>query len=319
MHSKNSNGLACGSNYSCGCNDAPVNPTPSSSCGCSSNLGILYPPAAPAVSKSSNGNRFNNFLAPVRAGAPMTFQPQMAVPVEFSFREGLAFGAAWAASLELGRMIPAQWSVFLENTAQSYGTPVSASGEPWSNRSAFVSGFLIGALSRLGSRSSLTAPNGRTYTRDFLRAQGTFAANTMFDQVRPAILPAIAGPTGMSPMTPGVVRMSTYERFVYLARTAPYGVSVPGWNNTDPASVWVRFLMGNAIPPFPTPPEASLNETILSRVRNWALALLAEQMLGRTYPIPTLEHVRAIASTPWIPICAPGEPRNPDGSCLRLR
>lgn len=203
-------GLACGSNYSCGCGDAAVNPTPSSSCGCSSNLGIVSP-STQTLTITTTGNRFSNLLAPVSNAITMAPPSPMSY-----FREGLAFGVAWAASMERGVTIPPQWHSDLERVSQSQGTSslpglpsslqIALGSSPDSNRAAFVYGFDMGIRVYLERRTSLTSRAGRVYSLDFLRTQGRVVANTLFGQARAAVLPAITGPTGMAPSyTPGVV------------------------------------------------------------------------------------------------------------------
>lgn len=137
------------------------------------------------------------------------------------FREGMAFGVAWAASLEQGRTVSAQWHRDLERAAQNTAIPTSPTGAVASNRDAFVAGFDFGIRIVMERRIEITAPNGRRYSLDFLRTQGRVAANNLFGQTRPAILPAIAGPTGMAPTAPGTVtQMSTYDQFMGIARSA---------------------------------------------------------------------------------------------------
>ena len=286
-------------------------------CGCPSGtneqgMGILspmpqYPPSAPAAKPSYpmtatlTTGRQSVSVAPV--GVP-AYTPSATRTWMDYYREGLAFGAAWAASLELGRTVPAQWHGDLERAAQntpSFGRPtepvVDTTGSVATNRGAFVAGFDVGVRIVMGRRSSFRAPNGRVYTLEFLLPQGRVAANTLFDQARPAVLPAIGGPTGMAPMTPGVAQVSTYDRLLQLARMAPSGISVRGWDSSA-ASTWVNFLFGrNSIPTPPTPAAISLSPTVLMRIQSWA-----QDLLNRGSISPTVEaYVRAIAATPWVP------------------
>lgn len=245
------------------------------------------------------------------------------------FREGMAFGVAWAASLEQGRTVSAQWHRDLERAAQNTAIPTSPTGAVASNRDAFVAGFDFGIRIVMERRIEITAPNGRRYSLDFLRTQGRVAANNLFGQTRPAILPAIAGPTGMAPATPGVAQVSTYDRLLQLARMAPSGISVRGWDSSA-ASAWVSFLFGRStINPPPAPAAISLSPAVLARIQSWAQDFLNR---NRGSISPAVEaFVRAIAATPWAPQastggtyytgvsnCGPGEVRNPDGSCTRL-
>lgn len=148
------------------------------------------------------------------------------------FREGMAFGVAWTASLEQGRTIPAQWHHDLERVAQTIGVPLSPAGEIGSNRSAFVSGFDFGVRIAMERRTSFRAPNGRVYALDFLRTQGTVAANTLFGQTRPAVLPA-AGPR---------------ERYIALrneaARTGAL-ISLDRVSRSSVALPWLAYLSGD--------------------------------------------------------------------------
>jgi hypothetical protein len=228
------------------------------------------------------------------------------------FQEGLAFGAAWAASLEQGRTIPAQWRRDLAQAAASVGVPISATGTVASNRDAFVTGFDLGIRIVMERRSSFRAPNGRVYTLDFLIPQGRVAANNLFGQARPTVLPEIAGPTGMAPATPGAAQLSTYDRFVQLARMAPSGMSRRA-DRSDPASVWIAYLLGNQTPVISTPSAVSLNGAVLARIRGWALSTLSASQL----PEANAAYLRAIAATPWVPSDTVGSPTYSSGISSR--
>jgi len=237
------------------------------------------------------------------------------------FREGMAFGVAWTASLEQGRTLPAQWRQDLERSAEVINVPVLTS-VLGSNRSAFVSGFDFGIRIEMGLRNSFRAPNGRVYTLEFLRAQGTVAANNLFGQTRPAVLPAVAT-TSATPMTPGVAtRASTYDQFMGIARAAiaanlasaaPYalepirnGLNQPtgdlrgvGWpfNMYRPAfppgttsaifaapdfvAQWILFLMGNS-GNRTTPISTSVPQEAANRIRSWAQTAIATAAPGVT-------------------------------------
>lgn len=209
-------------------------------CGCSSGtnergmgeIPVFQPvPSWVPVVKPSNP-----MTATLTTGRRQSLAPMSPAQVVMQFfREGIAFGAAWTASLEQGRTVPAQWHRDLEEAAVQWtsqgrigGTTVTSlleqelRGAADRNRAAFVAGFDLGIRIMMERRIEITAPNGRRYSLDFLRTQGRVAANTLFGQTRPAILPAIAGPTGMAPAaTPGTVtQMSTYDQFMGIARSA---------------------------------------------------------------------------------------------------
>ena len=339
-------------------------------CGCSSGpndrgMGLLYPASAPVAKPSY----------PMTATLTTGRQSQAVAPLSPAqvwkqfFREGIAFGAAWTASLEQGRTVPAQWHHDMERAAAPFGVPLSPTGAMASNRDAFVAGFDLGIRIVMERRSSFRAPNGRVYTLDFLRTQGTVTANTLFGQTRPAVLPEItAAPTGMAPAAPGTVtQMSTYDQFMGIARSAiaanlasalsssvtrdgsgfkanrpPFaiagfhltGVTVANpvfagaYRNNNPAAVWILFLMGNRGSLVSAEVPRTLDRNTYNVVREWARV---NQWLisGGHFTGPYLQ---AILNTTWVPQsnaggtyytgvsnCGPGEVRNPDGSCTRLR
>ena len=281
-------------------------------CGCSSGtneseLGEVfqpvpqYPPAQAVVKYS---NPMTATLTTGRQSQSLAPMNQAQVWQQF-FREGIAFGVAWTASLEQGRTVPAQWHHDLEQAAMQWTSTVNSLLEqelrsaPDRNRTAFVAGFDLGIRIAMGGRIELTAANGRRYRLDLLQTQGRVAANNLFGQARPAVLPAIGGPTGMAPATPGVAQVSTYDRLLQLARMAPLGISVRGWDSSA-ASRWVSFLFGrNSINPPPAPAAISLSPTVLARIQRWAQDFLSRNQ-GRATPA-TESYVRAIAATPWVP------------------
>lgn len=270
-------------------------------CGCSGggdvDLGFVAPSSVQITVPGMKYQAIAPGRQPVTPATPMSY-----------YREGMAFGAAWTASLERNVTVPAQWHSDLERVAQQTGIPVSSVGMSWSNRDAFVSGFDMGIRVVLERRTSILSPIGRTYSAEFLLAQGRVAANNLFNQARPAVLPFVST-TGMAPSyAPGLAYVSTYDRLVQLARMTPSGLSVSGviaptrggWDNSAP-SAWLRFLFGrNAITPFPTPAATSLSESVLVRIRGWAQDTLNSRTLP---PGSALEaYVMEIAATPWIPL-----------------
>lgn len=122
----------------------------------------------------------------------------------FYFREGIAFGAAWTASWFYNTAVPAQWHRDFEVAAQSQEqATIGTAGNmgdsllqqalriaPDRNRAAFVYGFDIGIQLLFGQQTLVRGSTGRVFEKSALRAQGRVVANTVFNQVRPAILPA---------------------------------------------------------------------------------------------------------------------------------
>ena len=303
-------------------------------CGCSGggdvDLGFVTPNSTQVVRYAVNPMTATLTTGRAAAAIYTTVSPSQLWLMHF--REGMAFGVAWTASLEQGRTIPAQWHHDLERVALTIVVPVSPAGEIGSNRSAFVSGFDFGVRIAMERRTSFRAPNGRVYTLDFLRTQGTVAANTLFGQTRRAVLPAVSA-TSTMPMTPGVVaQRSTYEQWLSIAQSAraanvasllslefngtgtSWGIRPPlssyrgatcknyygqnlcaSFSSSDLASQWILFLMGNKgnLREPPVPPTAP---NTYDRVVMWALD---NPLYGTTHPLNP--YLQAISSTTWVP------------------
>lgn len=172
-------------------------------CGCSvsssneSDLGFLTPSvtSSPKMTATLTTGRQT-------AVVNVALDPAQLWPI--FLREGMAFGAAWASSLEQGRTVPAQWNAALEAEAQKMSIPVSSTGVVASTRDAFVTGFDLGIRIVMGgNRLSFSAPDGRVYQLGALLNQGRVIASEMFNQTRPAVVSFVSTPS-IAPAAPGV-------------------------------------------------------------------------------------------------------------------
>lgn len=251
-------------------------------CGCSSGGDLGAVPMAPFLTPQSAAQTAKYTANPGMTVNPAATRQAIAPGATVSqaqlermyFREGIAFGVAWTAGLERNATVAAQWHGDLERAAVSWETQGRLNGTVVAslleqalrsasdrNRAAFVAGFELGIRIVLERRTSIRSPIGRTYTQDFLLAQGRVAANNLFSQARPAVLPAVTA-TSATPMTPGVVAArSTIDQLnsiaqaaiaANLASAAPYALEPtrvdqynPGWRGVE----WPFNVFQTDIPP----------------------------------------------------------------------
>lgn len=200
-------------------------------CGCSGggdvDLGFVAPNSTQVVRYAVNPMTATLTTGRAAASNYTTVRSQASY-----YREGLAFGVAWTASLERNVTVPAQWHRDLEEVSVQWERQSGFGAVTPTQRQAFVSGFDMGIRVVLERRTSILSPIGRTYSAEFLLAQGTVAANTLFGQTRPAVLPA-AGPR---------------ERYIALRNEAARTGSLVSLDRVSRSSValpWLAYLSGD--------------------------------------------------------------------------